>query len=234
MHGRCVLALSLVATTLTSSCMFINIPPDRTPADLFWNERMLAGEYGRWNDDGSRSVSSSRDEISDWPNGALSTKWGIETSARRLEAGWSMIGGLIGRRDVPGGTVELFAKEISRAHAPGLGVVRGRDFSYEFFLLIRPVEGRARVVRRWFFPPEALAMVLPPSEVRRLRSEGRSEAEIQAITEKTPVWQRMELIRGRLRFEPQTQTATVRIENLKQPVEEQVDLTKELAELSRR
>jgi hypothetical protein len=76
--------------------------------------------------------------------------------------------------------------------------------------------------------------VLPPREIQRLRSEGRSEAEIQAITEKTPVSERGEFVQGRLRFEAGTQTATVRIENLKQPVEEQVDLTKELAELSRR
>jgi len=77
----------------------------------------------------------------------------------------------------------LFGKEVLRVHGPAWTFRYGRDFSYEFFLVVRPDRPAAvgRVVTEWMFSPEELALTGSPVERGLFRRSTRSEADSEAI-----------------------------------------------------
>jgi len=85
------------------------------------------------------------------------------------------MGGLLARHDLSTAAVELFGKEIVRVHMPWESAKYGRDYRYEFFLVLRPRGGAtARLVRQWTFRPEEVVLSVARETADFLRS-GRSE-----------------------------------------------------------
>jgi hypothetical protein len=148
--GRLVCALPL----LIQGCI-LDIAPARAPLDEMWTARMLTGEYGVWSD-GRGVPPSGPDEVRSSPLGAYVTRYGIGVIAQSTlgGGGWSMVGGMIGRVERPGTSVELFGKEVARTH--GMKRTSGeQDQNYEFFLVVRPsATGVGRLVKQWRFADE--------------------------------------------------------------------------------
>ena len=109
-------------------------------------------------------------------------------------------GGLLGLAREGDSTIELYGKAVERQHSYfQFHRDPPRETTYEFFLLHRkPSSPVATIVRRWMFDRAEV------DEKQSRPTEG---------------------VRGTLRCDPGTQTATVTITGLKRPVEEKVDLT---------
>lgn len=215
----------LVLPLLVQGCVF-DIAPSREPLDEAWKERMLAGEYGQWFD-GVKWSFIGRDEMQSSPGRASGTRYGISISNQGLlgGAGWSTVGGMVAHVVRPGASVELFGREVVRAHGMKR-TVTDQDFSYEFFLVVRPSPtGRGRPVKQWSFPREELALrtapgvleSLPPNYPAEVRKSLESEANKRFY------------IDGFLSFDEQSKTATVTITGLVRPFQERVDLSQELS-----
>jgi len=198
--------LVLVLPLIIQGCV-LDIAPTREPLDAAWESRMLAGEYGTWLY-GEKTAEVGRDEVDPSPPQAGYTRYGIRIREESTlgGGGWWLTGGMIARVERPGGSIELFGKELARLR--GLKKMVGpRDISYEFFLVARPTGAqRGRLVRQWRFSREALAD-RPPSDV-------------------TPGFP--EIVRGSLSFDAQSKTATVTITGLVRPFQEAVDVSHEL------
>ena len=148
--GELVLAVPL----FMQGC-FLDIAPAREPLDAAWQSHMLAGDYGAWFYGEKRSYIGP-DKIESSPERASGTRYGITISDQSTlgGGGWSLTGGIVGRVERPGASIELFGKEVARLHGPKR-MVSPQDHSYEFFLLVRPTGAqRGSVVKRWSFPYE--------------------------------------------------------------------------------
>ncbi|HKB24014.1 MAG TPA: hypothetical protein VKG64_03085 [Methylomirabilota bacterium] len=214
----------LVLPLLLQGCL-LDIAPAREALDETWKARMLAGEYGSWFH-GKKSASVGRDEIRSSPIGADRTRYGISLENESTLGGgaWSMDGGMVARVSRPGESAELFGKKVLRIHGPWYTVTH-LDYSYEFFLVVRPTAtGRGRLVKQWSFPREKLALrtapgvleSLPPDYPPDVRKSLESEANKRFY------------IDGFLSFDEPSKTATVAITGLVRPFEERVDLSDEL------
>ncbi len=234
MIARALLILIVSTTTLLAYGCLLDIAPSREPLDQLWNEQMLAGHYGEWVDGRLASSSTGRkDRIEPWVFQAAFTRYGIIVRQESYfgAADWGLEGGLIGRVEVEKAIIELFGKEIARIHAPFYTVRHGRDFSFEFFLVVRPKGAdRGRIVRQWYFPSEAVALTPHPRELERLRQTYHSDEELQRAFDQYSQDLKSEWVAGYLRFDHETRVATVTIAGLKPRYEhsEQVDLSNEL------
>jgi hypothetical protein len=200
---------------------------------------MLTASFGAWENGAevpskwqkSKSPYRDQERIASHPEGAPFTRYGIEVSEKRsTNAGWELGGGLVGLAVIDGQRVELFGKEVLRVHGPAWTFRYGRDFSYEFFLVVRPRSaGVGRVVTQWMFSPEELALTGSPIEPGLLRRSTRSEADIETIVHPVEGALQRHYVDAYLDFDSTTKLATVTITGLKRPFEERVDLTAELA-----
>lgn len=190
---------------------------------------MLEGRYGHW-------VSGEEvpwpipmeDRIAASPVLASLTKYAIkiESIGSFWKGVWSLRGGLIGRVVAPTVAIELFGKEIVRTHRPFYTAKFGRDYSYEFFLVVRPrPNGHGRLIKQWRFLPEEVALTIPPETEKAIRQGASSEKEAQRLIEQSKSHY---LVRGFLRYHPGTKTAVVTVMGLKRLFEERVDLAREL------
>ncbi len=131
----------------------------------------------------------------------------------------------MGRARYGANSVELFGKEIGRVHGLARTVHPRRDFSYEFFLVVRPGSDLpGRVVRRWSVGPADLAFTIDAEHERFLRSLKLPPEQIEQRIEQS----KSNTLTATLEFDPQTEVATVRINGLVRPFEERVDLRSEL------
>ncbi len=185
---------------------------------------MLGGEYGAWFY-GEREAFVGPDKIESSPGLASGTRYGISVIDQSTlgGGGWSLRGGIVGRVERPGASIELFGKRISRVHSLK-ETVSPQDHSFEFFLLIRPtVTRRGSVVKHWSFSNEELARTVPPAVERSLRA-ANSGAELESeLTRSQGIY-----VDGYLSFDERGKIATVTITGLARPLEERVDLSKEL------
>jgi len=197
--------LVVILPFVTQGCL-LDIAPAREPLDATWRSHMLAGEYGTWFY-GEKREYVGPDEIKSWPGAASGTLYGITVSDQSTfgGGGWSLTGGIVGRVKQPAASIELFGKEIARVH----GLMRNvgpKDFSYDFFLVVRPTgTHRGRLVQQWRFPREALAD--RPAE------------------DATPGFPH--IVHGYLSFDEQSKIATITISGLLKPLQEHIDLSQE-------
>lgn len=221
---------------LAPGCLLIDISPPREPLDELWTRLMLAGHYGCWDDGKEMSCYESRwlpreDKIHSLPEGAQFTKYGIFIKTGKV-VGWWLTGGLIGQVALSGFNVELFGKEVARSHT-GLfssGFLEGRDFTYEFFLVVRPqTTGQGRLVKSWRFPPEELALTGSPIDPAMLQvilqRSTRNEAQLRPIVNFWKGERPQHFVDGFLDFDPATKIATVTVTGLVRLFQEQVDLS---------
>ena len=204
--GRLVMALPLIF----QGCL-LDIAPAREPLDETWTARMLAGEFGQWFD-GEKSSYVGRDGIRSSPVGASGGRYGIDIIDQSTlgGGGWSIVGGMVARVVRPGASVELFGKQIVRAHGMKR-MAADRDYSYEFFLVVRPSStGRGRMIKQWSFPREELVGLAPD------RPENFPRGFVQFSVE------------GFLSLDEGSKIATVTITGLVRPFQERVDLSQEL------
>jgi hypothetical protein len=221
-------AVTLLCVALAHGC-FLDREPPREPLERIWNEWMLAGHYGRWSGGQERSWQTERrNTTASHPLGARDTKYGIEVNggwSGFAMGGWGLLGGLIGRAETPTGTVELFGKEIVRVHWPEATAKYGRDYSYEFFLVLRPrPAGRGRVIKQWHFPPAELALTITPQIEEWIRQSTSSEKDARRQIEQN----KSHMINGYLKFDAAARSATVTITGLTTPFVEHIDLSREL------
>ncbi len=185
---------------------------------------MLAGEYGTWFYGEKRSYIGP-DKIESSPGRASGTRYGISINDQSTfgSGGWSLTGGIVGRVELPGASIELFGKEMTRVH--GLKeTVSPQDHSFEFFPLVRPTGAqRGNVVKGWSFPSEELGQTIPPALERNLRAEHTGAELDAALARSMGIY-----IDGYLAFDESSKTVTVTITGLVQPFEERVDLAREL------
>lgn len=236
---RAKLSLGSLAVALVfvsgGGCALFNIAPARERLDQLWTRAMLTGRYSRWEDGKEvpwRPIPAGRDTVETYPEGALHTKYRIDVSASASPEGaaWDMIGGLVGRVATAGATVELFGKRIARVHAaPAYGSTEGRDFTYEFFLVVRPSStGEGRLVKQWRFQPEDLALTGSPIDPNIFRRSTRHPEQIQTILHPPRGVRRQHFIDGYLDFDASTKIATVTVTGLKRPFQDRVDLSHEV------
>ncbi|OGL02500.1 MAG: hypothetical protein A3E31_02050 [Candidatus Rokubacteria bacterium RIFCSPHIGHO2_12_FULL_73_22] len=172
---------------------------------------MLTAEYGQWFD-GEKWPFVGYDTIRSSPVLAGGTRYGIHISnmAALGGAGWSAVGGLVARVVRPGASVELFGKEIVQTHGMK-GTATRDDYSYEFFLVVRPsATGRGRLVKQWAFPREEIAGI-PPD-----RPENFPRGFVRLSVD------------GFLALDEGSKIATVTITGLVRPFQEHVDLSSDL------
>ena len=204
---RWVARLLLTLPLLMQGCL-LDIAPSRKPIDDAWKAHMLDGRYGRWVDSERTSFVGS-DEMRSSPGGASDTRYGISITEQSVlsGAGWWVIGGMVARLARPDASVELFGKEVARTHGMK-GTVTRRDYSYEFFLVVRPTAtGRGRLIAQWSFPNEELVL-----------------HQVENLPRGFPSFS----VEGFLSFDEQSKTAIVTIRGLVRPFEERVNLTQEL------
>jgi hypothetical protein len=216
--------LALVGAILTSCVPLYQ--PGREALDGVWNEWMLTGHYGFWRRGGEKPWGIQRgDRISAAPGTAGLTRYAIEVwgdAGPFANSNWSHTGGLVGRVETENRSIELFGKQTVLVHYPSGTASYQRDYSYEFFFLIRPrPQGRATLVRKWSFAPEDVALVVDRRVEELLRRSNVPEAEIERLARP----QTGHNVEGFLTFDAPTKTATVTIKGLKQPFEERVDLS---------
>lgn len=228
-------ALAVSLALVSGGCLLFDIPPAREPLDHFWTRAMLAGRYGRWED--GREVAwpaslPNRDTIESYPEGALHTKYRIRVTGQTSPEGaaWDLTGGLVGRVDADGTTIELFGKETVRVHAaPRYGSVEGRDYTYEFFLVVRPAStGQGRLVRRWRFPPGELALTGSSIDPALFQRSTRLHEQIENIVRPPRGARPYHFVDGYLDFDPSARVAIVTVTGLKRPFQDRVDLSREL------
>jgi hypothetical protein len=186
---------------------------------------MLAGRSGHWvNGHEIPWPIELKDTIAHSPIGAELTKHGIVVDfwGGWLQGSWHLTGGLIDRTELRIATLELFGKEIVREHWPEY-VKLDEDYRYEFFLVMRPrAGGVARVLRKWTFPPEEVALAVLPATAARIRELAKSEEEaVKRIKSQRSHY----LVGGRLRTEADQRTVVVTISGMVRPVEERVDVS---------
>lgn len=115
-------------------------------------------------------------------------------------------------------------RAVRLARTAGPTAPSDEDYSYEFFLVVRPTAtDRGRLVRQWSFPREEVARTVPSGLAEKLRAE-YAGAELEKRLEQ----QKGLYVHGFLRFDEQSKTATVTITGLVRPFEERVDLSGEL------
>ena len=185
---------------------------------------MLTGEYGEWFY-GEKTSFVGPDKVESSPLGASRTRYGIRISeqSRFGGGGWSIVGGTVARIVRPGRNIELFGKEIVRVHGVK-ETVSDQDFSYEFFLLVRPnPAGRGRLIKQWSFPREELGRTVPPALERNLRAR-YSGAELEKELETSKGIH----VEGFLSLDEQSKMATITITGLVRPFQERVDLSQKL------
>jgi hypothetical protein len=223
---------------IAAGCMLIDVPPSPRSLDGRWTEWMLSQHYARW-DNGKETTLEShmasrplRETIASYPDGAPFTRFGIGMSESLYKEGpaWEMDGGLIARVAIGNDMLDLFGRETRRVHRFlfAYGFAPGHDFSYEFFLVLRPSGQPARVVREWHFPSGTLALSGDSIDERLLRRSTRSATDIDSFVHPTEGAVRWHLVDGFLDFDPATKVATVSVSGLKQPFSEAVDLSREL------
>jgi hypothetical protein len=228
-----------LAAWTTSACALLNIPPAREPLEQKWTESMLAGHYGRWeNGEESRlpkyeTVLAPPGLIDSYPVGATFTRYNIEIEhyAHPDGAGWWLRGGLIARVPVGGAAVELFGRENDRIHRRPFswGFAYGKDVEYDFFLVVRPAgPAPARVIARWHFPPESLALSGDPIDRELLKRSTRHAPDIEGFIHPAPGEMRRHLVDGFLDFDPISQIARVSVSGVRQPFGATVDLSAEI------
>jgi hypothetical protein len=160
------------------------------------------------------------------------TRYGIEIrETRSTNAGWELGGGLVGLVIANGQRVELFGKEVLRVHGPARTFRYGRDFSYEFFLVVRPDRPAAvgKVVTQWRLSAGELALTGSPVDPGLFRRSTRSEADIETILQPAEGALKRHYVDGYLDFDPTANVATVTVTGLKRPFEARVDLSVALA-----
>jgi hypothetical protein len=217
------LAGLLVALSLFTQGCLLDMAPAREPMDATWESHMLAGDYGTWFYSEKRSYVGP-DKIESSPERASGTRYGITISDQSTlgGGGWSLTGGIVGRLDRPGASIELFGKKVTRLHGPKR-MVTPQDHSYEFFLLVRPTGAqRGGVVKRWTFPYEELGQTVPPALERNLRARYTGLELENALARSKGIF-----VDGYLSFDEQSKTATVIITGLVRPFQERVDLSNE-------
>jgi hypothetical protein len=186
---------------------------------------MLAAEFGQWTNGVKSPAVVKKDEIASWPLAATWTRYGIDVEGTYAFSGgaWLLQGGLVARVIRTGATVELFGKRITRVHGPWY-TATDRDYSFEFFLVVRPAStGRGHLVRQWGFPRKEVARTVPSGVAEKLRAE-YSGAELEKELEQ----QKDLYVHGFLSFDERSSTATVTITGLVRPFEERADLSREL------
>ncbi len=212
----------LAAWPLAQGC--VDWIPTRDAHDRVWMEKMLAGHHGLWMDTGERVPDSAPadERIASNPESARLTRYRLDvgTSRPRMLAGdWYLLGGLVGRAGLAGGeTVELFMKEIVRAHWPMHSATVGRDYSFDVFLVVRPAGAPARLVRHWHIPPGDVAAHVPRANEETLR-------QLPPGAPREPHVHKVFALDGFLTVDPRGPTATVTVTGLTRPFEERVDLT---------
>jgi hypothetical protein len=230
-----VLAVSaLTLAALAQGCLLFDIPPAVGPLDDVWQERMLTGRYGAWKDGTEvppawrRWRDPDADKIASYPVGAQFTKYGIEVrQTRSTNAGWELVGGLVGQVDLDGRTIELYGRQVIRVHGPVGTLSIERDVAYDFFLVLRPSNGaRGRVVRHWRFPPEDLALTGSPVDPAIFRRSTRTKADIETILHPAEGSLSQHYVDGYLDSNPESNAATVTVTGLKRPFREVVDLSR--------
>ena len=230
----------LVALIASGGCALLDIVPSRDPLETQWTAWMQTAHFAAARNGREYPLAefaaplALRDLIASYPVGASFTTHGIalETFSGPEGPGWTMQGGLLARIKTPRATVELFGRETSRIHGAifGWGSMEGRDFEYDFFLLVRPLTADvARVVARWHFAPETLALSGDPIDQSLLGRSTRGRAIIESFLHPTPGAMRQHLVDGFLDFDPGFGVATVSISGLKQPFREVIDLSADLA-----
>jgi hypothetical protein len=224
--AQALAAAALALATLTQGCFVDSVPP-RDGLDRLWEDRMLAGHYGRWV--GGIQVpwpEPGEDTLASYPEGTALTKYRIEVKSQPgfLRGRWWIHGGLIGRAEAPGATIELFAKENVRSHWPQQTAKLGRDYSQDYFLVLRPPgPGPGRLIKAWRFPPASLALVVDPAVEADFRRR-YPEQEARKFIEQN----RSHRVRGSLHLDLTADAATVTITGLTRPFAETVDLSREL------
>ncbi len=223
---------------VVTGCMLVDIAPARSALDERWRIWMLTEHYARWQNGSERTLQSSMGNqplgtgISSYPRGAPFTKFGIAMTQDLYNEGpgWDIQGGLIGRTAHAGATMDLFGREVRRVHRFlfAYGFAPGRDFSYDFFLVIRPADALARVVREWHFPAKTLALSGEAIDQSLLGRSTRSRVDIEGFLHPAEGEIPRHLVDGFLDFDPATKIVTVSISGLKQPFSETVDLSAEL------
>jgi hypothetical protein len=221
---RILVAAALVLAGWTQGCLVFDVAPRRDPLDRLWDEWMLAGHYGDSSDGIERSWSDWEkatfphsppihrpDRIASSPTKAVDSKYGIRVRTTGAGGGnWELMGGLIGRADVPGGTIELFVKETVRLHWPTQGGKAGRDESQDYYLVLRPTAtGQGRLITAWHVPPTSLKL----------------------IGERNDTYY---LTHGYLAYDVATRVATVTVTGLVTPFQERVDLAPALQDIEAR
>ena len=133
----------------------------------------------------------------------------------------------MGGRRCRAASIELFAKRTSECHSPHYTARFGRDYSEDYFLVLRPTAvGRGQVIKEWQFPPSSLALVIDPRKAEEYRRMFPKEEARQLIEQN-----KFHMVQGRLNFDPRTRVATVTVTGLTTPFEAQVDLSRELSAL---
>jgi hypothetical protein len=224
---------------IVTGCTLVDIAPSRSALDERWRTWMLTEHYAHWQNGKERTLQSSMGNqplgtgISSYPRGAPFTTTGIAMTQELYNEGpgWDIQGGLIGRTAHAGTTIDLFGREVRRVHRFlfAYGFAPGRDFSYDFFLVIRPAYAPARVVREWHFPAKTLALSGDAIDQSLLGRSTRSRVDIEGFLHPAQGETPRHLIDGFLDFDPATKTVTVSISGLKQPFSARVDLSAELA-----
>jgi len=146
------------------------------------------------------------------PESAALTRNGIQVAELGHgfwgNGGWAMTGGLLRRGGEGASVFELYGKAVVRRFSyfpfPFHRAIP-HETGYEFFLLHRR-DGvpDATVIREWAFPADAVAT----------RDAGHGII--------------VEDVKAYLDYDPRTHKATVAVQGLKQPFEEEIDLTPEL------
>jgi hypothetical protein len=224
-RGRILAAAALVLAGWTQGCLLFDIAPRRDPLDRLWEEWMLAGHYADstdgiehpwsyWDQEIFKHSSPVHrpDRIASSPGGAVDSKYAIRVWTTGGGSGnWTLVGGLIGRADVPGGTIELFVKETVRVHWPTQGAEKGRDYSQDYYLVLRPTAtGQGRLITTWHVPPASLKLIPAPDNRYRYSTHGY------------------------LAYDPATRVATVTVTGLVTPFQERVDLAPALQDIEAR
>jgi len=233
--GLALSALTLAA--LAQGCLLFDIPPAREPLDEVWQQRMLTGQYGAWEDGAEvppvwrRWPVPDTDKIASYPVGAQFTKYGIEVrQTRSTNAGWELVGGLVGQVNLDGRAIELYGRRVIRVHGPGWTLSLEKDVVYDLFLVLRPSNSaRGRIVKHWRFPPEELALTGSPIDPTIFKRSTRTKADLETILHPAEGSLRQHYVDGYLDVDPSGKTATVTVTGLKRPFSEVVDLGAELS-----
>jgi hypothetical protein len=88
--------------------------------------------------------------------------------------------------------------------------------------------GAERLITKWFFPPERLALTGKPVDPSVFARSTRTEAARRFAVSPYPGEVPQHFVDGYLDFDPATKIATVTVTGLKEPFETRVDLAEYL------